>query len=97
MGVRGARFRGRIKIKGRPKEMARAEIMIMKQREEYESKKIKRIFYIFLDIIILLSFSLALYFTYFQDYTKTILFLSIGSLLLIFFMIKRSLKKREKR
>jgi len=64
--------------------------------DEETSHKIKRIFYIFLDIIILISFSLSLYFTCVLDYTRTIIFLIIGTLLLLFFIIKRAFKRRDK-
>ena len=61
--------------------------------EEKKSKLIKRAFYVFLDIITLISFSLSLYFTCAEDYTKTILFLVIGTLLLLFFITKKAFKK----
>jgi hypothetical protein len=64
--------------------------------EEEFSHRVKRIFYIFLDIIILVSFSMALYFICLQDYTRTILSLTMGTLLLLFFIVKRAFKKRMK-
>jgi hypothetical protein len=66
-----------------------------KGSEEFKSDRIKRIFYILLDIIILVSFSLALYFTCMQDYTRTILYLIMGTLLLIFFIVKRAFKGKR--
>jgi energy-converting hydrogenase Eha subunit F len=63
--------------------------------DELKSNRIKRVFYIFLDIIILVSFSLALYFTCTQDYTKTILYLIMGTLLLIFFIVKKAFKGKR--
>jgi hypothetical protein len=51
-------------------------------------KRTKKLLFTFLDAVILLSFSLAVYFTYFQDYTRTILFLSLGCLLLMFFIVR---------
>jgi len=64
--------------------------------ENEVSHRVKRVFYILLDIIILVSFSLALYYTCTQDYTRTILFLAIGTLLLMFFIVKRAFKRRLK-
>jgi polyferredoxin len=69
------------------------QFRLLEQKQEYQSKMIKRIFYILFDILILVSFSLSLYFTYFQDYTKTILFLVIGTMLLIFFILEGDIKK----
>lgn len=76
------------------KKTTSAELKLIKQKEEYESKKAKRIFFIFLDIVILFAFSLAIYFTLIMDYVKTILFLVIGTLLLSFFIIRGILRKK---
>jgi L-asparagine transporter-like permease len=74
------------------------QLKLIKQKDEIVSKMIKRTFYTFLDIIILLSFSLSIYFTYIQDYTRTILFLATGSLLLILMIFGRIIKdNKEKR
>lgn len=71
------------------------EIELLKQQEEIRSRRTKRIFYILLDVVLLASFSLSLYATYLQDYMRTVLFLIIGSLLLIFFVLKRAFKRRK--
>jgi hypothetical protein len=55
-------------------------------------KVMKKLFFTFLDSLILLSFALSVYFTYFQDYTRTILFMAIGCLLLMFFIVRGILK-----
>ena len=83
-------------VKRGGRRISKQEITMLKQKEEYESDRVKRVFYIFLDILILVSFSLALYATYFQDYTKTVMFLAAGGLLLIFFILKRCLKKKRR-
>jgi len=70
------------------------KLRLIKQREEYESKKAKRTFFIFLDLVILVAFSLSIYFTLIMDYTKTILFLVIGTLLLSFFIIRGIMRKK---
>jgi len=80
----------------RVSRISEAELKLLKQQEECQSKKIKRIFFTFLDIIILCSFSLCLYFTYFEDYTKTILFLVVGAMLLLFFIIRTALRKHRR-
>jgi len=77
------------------KKIIAQEILLLRQQEEVRSRRAKRIFYIFLDIILLASFSLSLYSTYLQDYMRTVLFLAIGSLLLIFFILKRAFKKKR--
>ena len=79
------------KKRGKVKE----QILLLKQKEEYESKKAKRAFYIILDIITLSAFILALYYTYFEDYTKVIIFLSIGTLILMYFIVRAVLRKRR--
>ncbi len=80
-----------------PKKRRRtkSEIMLLKQKEEYESHKAKRAFYIILDIIALSAFILALYYTFFEDYTKVILFLVTGTLILMYFIVRAVLKKRR--
>jgi len=50
--------------------------------------KTKKLFYTFLDAIILICFALAVYFTLIEDYERTILFLVIGTLLLMFFIVR---------
>lgn len=77
------------------KKIVCEEIDLLKQQEEVRSRRAKRIFYIFLDIILLSAFALSLYATYLQDYIRTVLFLIIGSLLLIFFVLKRAFKKKR--
>jgi len=61
-----------------------------------EKKKTKRLFLTLLDSVILLSFSLSVYFTLIQDYIRTILFMSIGTLFLIFFIVRGILKVHKK-
>jgi len=76
------------------KKEVKSQVLLLKQKEEYESKRAKRIFYIFLDIIILSAFILALYFTYFEDYTKVILCLVTGSLIFMYFIVRGILRKK---
>jgi hypothetical protein len=88
--------------RGGKKAVRRGTKAVKKRNAEYPdeieySKKVKRTFYIFLDVILLASFSLALYSTYVKDYTRTILFLAMGTLLLIFFIIKKAFKAIAKK
>ena len=71
----------------------------MKKREsknKAEKRKAKKLFFTFLDAIILLSFSLAVYFTLIQDYMRTILCMSLGTLFLMFFIVRGILKVHSK-
>jgi len=79
----------------RKRGKVKEQILLLKQKEEYESKKAKRAFYIILDIITLSAFILALYYTYFEDYTKVIIFLSVGTLILMYFIVRAVLRKRR--
>ncbi|OGJ12650.1 hypothetical protein A3K82_02160 [Candidatus Pacearchaeota archaeon RBG_19FT_COMBO_34_9] len=94
MAKRGAKIY-RVNLSGELKEMSPSQFKFLEQKEEHQSRRIKRIFYILLDAIILVSFLLSLYFAYFQDYIKTIIFLITGSLLLIFFILKKAFRKKE--
>lgn len=97
MSIANAKHRGKIRIKGRPKEMAKAEIMVMKHRERYEDKKRRRMLFTLLDIIIIISFGLSIYLFYNENYLKAILFLVIASIPLAYFIIRRILKNKKKR
>ena len=55
-------------------------------------EKANKLFLTFLDSIILLSFGLSVYFTLIQDYMRTILFLVLGTLLLMFFIVRGIIK-----
>jgi L-asparagine transporter-like permease len=79
-----------------PKRGTKEQIKLLKQREEYESHKAKRAFFIILDIITLSAFILALYYTYFEDYTKVILFLVIGTVILMYFIVRGILRKKKR-
>ncbi|MCK5043592.1 hypothetical protein KAR52_01145 [Candidatus Pacearchaeota archaeon] len=97
MGIKGTKIHGKLKLKGRPKEMAKAEIMIMKQKERSEDRKRRRTFFNLLDFIIIIAFGLAIYSVYNLNYVNAILFLVIGGLPLAYFIVRRILKKKKKR
>lgn len=95
MGIKGAGFKGRVNIRGRPKEQAKAEIMIMKHQESYEGRKRRRLLFTLLDIIMILSFILAIYFVYQSEFLKGIIFLIIAAIPLAYFIIRRILKNNK--
>jgi len=64
------------------------------QKGEENYRKIKRVFFVLMDIITISAFALALYYTYFEDYTKTILFLVIGTLILMYFIVRGVIRKK---
>lgn len=96
MGIQRARFRGNVRIKGRPKEQARAEIMIMRQKEAYEERKRKRRFFALLDIIALISLIVAIYLFYQGKILNGILTLLVGVLIVVYFILRRILKRKKR-
>jgi hypothetical protein len=59
-------------------------------------EKAKKLFFTFLDAVILLCFGLSVYFTLVRDYTRTILFMSMGTLFLMFFIVRGILRVHKK-
>jgi len=96
MRIRSARHKGRMNIKGRPKEVAKAEIMVMRHQNRKEDKKRRRRLFNFLDIIIIVAFGLAIYSVYISYYINAIFFLIIGSSPLAYFIIRRMMKNKRK-
>jgi hypothetical protein len=80
----------------KPAESHHIQLAYLRQKEQFAERRVKRVFFTFLDALILISFIFAIYFTYVQDYTRTILFLSVGIMLLMFFILRSALKKRKK-
>lgn len=68
---------------------------LFKKLDEQEERKVRKLFFTFLDSIVLISFSFSVYFTYIKDYTRAILFLCLGCLLLLFFIIRGLLKHHQ--
>jgi len=97
MGIKGAKLHGKIKLKGKPTDQAKAEIMIMKQRERYENRKRRRIFFTLLDFVIIIAFGLTIYSVYISNYINAILFLVIGGLPLVYFIVRRILRNKRRR
>jgi uncharacterized membrane protein HdeD (DUF308 family) len=65
---------------------------MVKRGRAMNQEKANKLFLTFLDSIILLSFGLSVYFTLIQDYMRTILFLVLGTLLLMFFIVRGIIK-----
>lgn len=97
MGIRGAKHKSRMKIKGRPREVASAEIIVMKHQDRKEDKKRRRRLFTFLDIIIVVAFVLAIYSVYHSNYVNAIFHLIIGSVPLAYFIIRRMMKNKQRR
>jgi len=97
MAIRRSRIKGYMKIKGKPRDVAKAEIMVMKHQDRREDRKRRRVLFTFLDIIIVVAFALAIYSVYKSNYTNAILFLIIGTVPLIYFIVRRVLKDKKKK
>ena len=95
MGIQNARFKGRVKIRGRPREQASAEIMVMKQREAYQDRQRKRRFFTFLDIIAGLGLLGGILSFYFGRYLNGFLLIGIAVIILGYFLIRRILKRKH--
>ena len=95
-GIRHTRFKGKVKIKGRPREQAKAEIMLMKAEEAYQGRQRRRRLFTFLDFIIVIAFGLSIYSIYIKSYLNAFLFLIIGLVPLAYFIIRRILKNKRK-
>jgi len=100
MGIRNTKFRGKVKIKGRPREHAKAEIMVMnaqqKSKEKARDKETRRRLFTALDFIIVIAFGLSMYSIWIEKYTNAILFLIVGAAPLAYFIIRRVLKNKVK-
>ena len=64
MAIRHIHFRGKVRLKGRPKEQASAEIMVMNAEERLHQRKMRRIFFSVLDLLIIISLVLSIYLFY---------------------------------
>ena len=97
MAIRRTKFKGKVSIRGRPKEQAKAEIMVMKQQEAYESRKRKAFFFILLDIVAVISLIVAIYSFYKGEYLRGVLVLLIAVLIFIYYILKKALQKKNKK
>jgi len=100
MGIRNAKFKGKVKIKGRPKEHAKAEIMVMnaqqRSRERADDRRRRKNLFTALDFVIVIGFVLSMYSIWVKEYVNAILFLIIGVAPLVYFIIRRVLKNKVK-
>ena len=97
MAIRKTKFKGKVSIRGRPKEQAKAEIMVMKQQEAYENRKRKAFFFILLDIVALISLITAVYSFYNREYVKGALILLVAVLIFVYYLLKKALQKKNKK
>jgi hypothetical protein len=94
MGIGRARFKGNVKIRGRPREQAKAEIMIMKNKEKYEDKKRRRQFFTLLDIIAILCFIAGIVFIYYlKDYVTGSILILIAIFIVLYFIFRVKIKR----
>lgn len=96
MSLRHTRFRGKVKLHGRPKEQAKAEIMLMAAEEKQIDRQRRRRLFTLLDFIIIISFALAIYSIYAKQYLNMFLFIIIGVIPLAYFIIRRIIKNKSK-
>jgi len=96
MGLRHSRFRGKVKLHGTPKQQAKAEIMLMNAEQKLEERRRRRMWFTFLDIIIIVAFALAIYSIYAKQYINMVLFVIIGAIPLVYFIVRRVLKNKNR-
>lgn len=97
MALRSSKFRGKVKIRGRPKEQATAEIMLMKAENSLKQKQRRALFFILLDTIIIISFGIAIYSFYHGNILNGFLTLIVGLIILIYFLMRRFFKKTSRK
>ena len=95
MGIKKGKFRGKIKIKGTPKQMAKAEIMIMEAEEKFRDRKRRRKFFMIIDLVIIVAFALAIYSIYTGNIIRGLFLALIGILPLVYYILRRILKKKR--
>ncbi len=94
MALQKTRFRGKVRIHGRPKEQAKAEIMLMKQREAYENRKSRRMLFTLLDILAILAFLIGIYNIYMGELINGLLLIGVGVIIIVYFILRKILKRR---
>lgn len=95
MGLQQSRFRGKVKIHGRPQEQAKAEIMLMKQKEAYENRQRRRRFFTALDIAAVLGFLGGAYSFYLKSYLNGALLVGLGIVILGYFLLRKTLRNKK--
>ena len=95
MALQGTRFKGKVKIRGRPKEQAQAEIMIMKQKEGYENRKRRRAFFTLLDIVAILALLGGIYSFFISEYLNGTILVLIALLILGYFTLRNYLRRKQ--
>ena len=95
MGISGARFRGNAIVKGRPKEHAQAEISLMRERQRIEDRKRRMKFFMFLDIVLVISLIVSIYSFYRRNIVNGFLTLLVGLVILFYFLIRKIVRKKR--
>jgi len=95
MSIGRTRFKGKVKIHGRPREQAKAEIMLMKQREAYEGRQRRRTFFTILDIIVVLGFLGGIYSFYVGKLLNGFLLVGLAVIILAYFILRRTMKNKN--
>lgn len=94
MSIKDARFKGYVKIRGRPKEQAKAEIML-RQHEH------KQFFFTLLDLVAIASLGVAIYLFYKGKILNGFLALLVGIVILGYYtfrnMLRAKIRKQESR
>ena len=96
MGIKGTRFKGRVKIRGRPREHASAEIMVMNAEDRLVAKRRRRLFFSSLDFLAILGLAAAGYLFYAEEITKPLLVLIIPLFILGYYLLRRHLRLKKK-
>ena len=96
MGIKHARHKERIKIRGKPTDVTKAEIMVMKQEERMKEKRKRRNLFTALDFVIIISFGLTIYSIFIKNYLNMLFFLIIGLIPLTYFIARKFLKNKKK-
>lgn len=97
MGIKNTKIKGRLKLRGKPENQARAEIMVMRAQEKYNSRKRRRMLFTLLDFIIIVSLTLAVYSFYQGEILNGIFLLFVGAVPLAYFILRRILRKKSKK
>jgi len=94
MVIHRTKFKGRVSIRGRPKEQAVAEIITNKAEFNLQNKKRKRFFFTILDILALVSLAASIYSLYKGQISNGFLTLIPAIIILIYFLVKNYLRNK---
>jgi len=84
MAIKKTGFRGNVLIAGRPKEQAKAEIMLMKAEGRQKHFKQKRAFFLIINALAVIALALAIYSFYKGEVKKGFTNLLVAVIILVF-------------